>query len=118
MFEKIEHEGNLIAIIIHKDYHQNGISFITPNDFSLQMGYMNRPAGYRIQPHIHNPVKRETVGTQEVLFIKSGRIEVDLFSFEQKYLQSRSLSAGDFILLVGAGHGQKQAGMAGLVSDQ
>jgi len=105
MIEKIQHDGQIIAIILYKDYHNEGISFITPNHFSLQMGYMCRPKGYEIQPHIHNPVKRETTGTQEVLFIKSGLIEIDFFSFEQKYLESRRLSAGDIILLVGAGHG-------------
>jgi hypothetical protein len=56
-------------------------------------------------PHIHHPVRRETIGTQEVLFIKEGVIRIDFYSFEQVYLESRQLSAGDFVLLVGAGHG-------------
>jgi hypothetical protein len=105
MIETISHQGSIVAIIVYKDHHVNGIEFITPNEFSLQLGYMSRPVGYRVMPHIHHPVRRETIGTQEVLFIKEGVIRIDFYSFEQVYLESRQLSAGDFVLLVGAGHG-------------
>lgn len=103
--EKIMHKGTLIALIIYKIYKQNGIQFLSPNEYSLQLGYMTRPKGYKIMPHIHNPVHRHTIGTQEVLFIKSGEIRIDFYSFEQFFLESRKLSAGDIILLAGAGHG-------------
>ena len=105
MIETIHHNDSVVAIIIYKDHHTDGIEFITPQDFTLQLGSMTRPAGYKIVPHIHNPVRRETVGTQETLFIKRGRIEIDFYSFEQVYLQSRVLSTGDIVLLAGAGHG-------------
>ncbi|MDD5493039.1 MAG: hypothetical protein PHV60_10245 [bacterium] len=105
MIETITHNDSTVAIIIYKDHHTPGIEFITPENFSLQLGSMTRPAGYEIVPHIHNLVQRETIGTQEVLFIRSGRIEIDFYSFEQEYLQSRVLTAGDTVLLAGAGHG-------------
>jgi hypothetical protein len=66
---------------------------------------MKRPAGYQVIPHMHNPVQRNTIGTQEVLFIKSGLIRIDFFAFDQEFLESRKLSAGDVVLLAGAGHG-------------
>jgi hypothetical protein len=105
MIEKIEHKNAVIALILRRSFEQDGIQFLSPNDYLLQLGYMKRPAGYQIVPHVHNPVPRNTVGTQEVLFIKSGEIRIDFYSFEQKYLESRTLSAGDIILLAGAGHG-------------
>jgi len=40
-----------------------------------------------------------------VLFIKSGKIRIDFYSFDKVYLESRELAAGDIILLAGAGHG-------------
>ena len=107
MIDVIKHRGKTIAIIVRKDYCKDGIEFITPKDFSLQLGHMTRPAGYKVVPHTHNPVRRETIGTQEVLFLKSGRVRVDFYSFEQEYLESREMSAGDLILLAGAGHGIK-----------
>jgi hypothetical protein len=105
MIEKIIHNNTVIALIIYKDYKQEGIQFLSPNEYSLQLGYMTRPKGYRVLPHIHNSVHRNTIGTQEVLFIKSGEIRIDFYSFEQVFLESRKLSAGDIILLAGAGHG-------------
>lgn len=107
MIESIRHDGVVIAIVITKDHQleDNKIEFITPNEYSLQVGYMLRPSGYKVIPHTHNPVKRETVGTQEVLFIKDGKIRVDFYSFEQVYLESRELNKGDLVFLAGAGHG-------------
>jgi len=105
MIEKIIHNNIVIAIIIRKDYKQEGIQFLSPQEYSLQLGYMTRPKGYQISPHIHNSVQRNTVGTQEVLFIKNGKVRIDFYSFEQLLLESRQLSAGDIILLAGAGHG-------------
>jgi hypothetical protein len=105
MIETVVHNEQIIAIIVNKDYQVDGIKFLSPNDFSLQLGYMKRPSGYQVIPHVHNPVHRHTIGTQEVLLIKSGRIRIDFYSFEQIYLESRELSTGDIILLAGAGHG-------------
>lgn len=105
MIKTILHNENIVAIIVYKDHHAEGVEFITPQDFPLQLGSMTRPGGYTIAPHIHNPVHRETIGTQEVLFIKRGRIEIDFYSFERQYLESCVLSAGDIVLFAGAGHG-------------
>jgi hypothetical protein len=107
MIEKICFDNQVIAIIIYKKHciEENKIEFVSPNDYLLQLGYMNRPVGYKVIPHIHNPVRRETYGTQEVLFIKEGKILIDFYSYERVYLESRELSAGDAILLCGAGHG-------------
>jgi hypothetical protein len=105
MIEKIVHDNTVIAIIVYKNYQTEGIKFLSPAEFALQLGFMQRQAGYQIVPHIHNPVHRHSIDTQEVLFIKSGVIRIDFYSYEQVYLESRELSAGDFILLAGAGHG-------------
>lgn len=105
MIERITHHDSLLAVIIRKDYRKDGISFITPNDFSLQLGYMNHPERHEIKPHMHHPIYRETVGTQEVLIIQKGKIRIDFYSFDKEYLENRELSSGDVILLLSAGHG-------------
>src|SRR5690606_39951660 len=66
---------------------------------------MNRPTGYVIPPHVHNPVRREVQYTKEVLLIRSGRVRVYFYSEAREYLQSIELSAGDVILLAFGGHG-------------
>jgi mannose-6-phosphate isomerase-like protein (cupin superfamily) len=107
MIEKVIFQTLQLAIIISNKYHTNGIVFFTNDEDSQQLGYMNRPAGHVIPPHRHNLVPREVHFTQEVLFIKSGRVRVDFYSNEQTYVTSRILEQGDVILLADGGHGFK-----------
>lgn len=105
MIEHIRNLDQTIGIIIRANYRADGIEFFTPDVFSQQLAYMNRPAGHVIPPHVHNPVRRDVVWTQEVLLIRSGRIRVDFFTDGRHYLESRILETGDVILLAAGGHG-------------
>lgn len=105
MLEEITHKGRILAVLVGDAYKSEGIKFFTPNDFSQQLAYMNRPAGYVIAPHVHNAVQRQVLFTKEVIFVKSGRVRVDFYDEDQSYLKSRILSRGDVILLAFGGHG-------------
>ena len=105
MIERIIHGQRELALIVRHNFHCEGIEFFTPGTYSQQLGYMNRPAGYVIPPHVHNPVVREVQYTKEVLLIRSGRVRVDFYSDTQEYLRSTVLEAGDVILLAFGGHG-------------
>lgn len=105
MIEKIIHQGQTLALLLRSTYQAQGIQFFTPDDFSQQLAYMNRPQGYVIAPHVHNAVQREVQFTKEVLFIKSGKVRVDFYDDAQNYLESRVMNAGDVILLAFGGHG-------------
>ena len=105
MIERILHEGEELALIIRHTFRKEGIEFFTPGTYSQQISYMNRPAGYVIPPHVHNPVTREVRYTKEVLFIRSGKLRVDFYSDKQEYLQSAVLETGDVVLLATGGHG-------------
>ena len=105
MYEKISHRGQLIAIIIPSNFSESGIKFFTPDDFSQQLAYMNRPKGYVIEPHVHNVVTRQVYLTQEVLLVRKGKVRVDFYDDDKNYLESRVLQTGDVILLASGGHG-------------
>ncbi len=105
MLEEIKHDGEFLALILSRNYNKPGIEFFTPDDFSQQLGYMRHPKGKVIQPHVHNQVPREVHYTQEVLFIRRGKVRVDFYTKQQNYLESRVLEAGDIILLANGGHG-------------
>jgi len=105
MIDYIKHHELLLAIIIRHNFKEEGIRFFTPDDFSQQLGYMNRPKGYVIQPHVHNAVNRTVTLTQEVLFVKSGLVRISFYSQEKEYLFDRVLETGDVILLSSGGHG-------------
>lgn len=105
MFEQIQHDGQVLAMILRASFKEEGIHFFTPDSFSQQLGYMKRPVGHVIEPHDHNPVKRTVTWTQEVLFVKSGRVRLDLYDADRSYLESRVLEPGDVVLLAHGGHG-------------
>ncbi|MEX1001464.1 MAG: hypothetical protein WDZ35_05055 [Crocinitomicaceae bacterium] len=107
MIEEVKYKERLLAIIIRANFEKDGIQFFTPDSYSQQLAYMKRPEGHIIEPHTHNEVKREIVLTQEVLFIKSGKVRVDYYTSDQHYFGSDILLPGDVILLADGGHGFK-----------
>ncbi|MEK7226592.1 MAG: hypothetical protein AAB221_13045, partial [Bacteroidota bacterium] len=105
MLEIIKNNESILAYIIRRNFRKEGIHFFTPDDFSQQLAYMNRPKGYAIDPHIHNVVPRQVHLTQEVLLVKKGRVRIDFYDDQKNYLESRVLITGDVILLAAGGHG-------------
>jgi hypothetical protein len=105
MVINIRHKEITLGVIIRNSYSAEGIVFFTNDNDSQQLGYMSRPKNYVIPPHRHNLIPREIHYTQEVLFIKSGKVRVDFYSAEQQYITSRILHNGDVILLADGGHG-------------
>jgi hypothetical protein len=105
MIERICHDGMDLALILRHTSQREGIEFFTSQDATFQLGYMNRPTGHVIEPHLHKPVKREIVYTQEVLFVRKGRLRADFYDESERYVQSAILETGDVVLLVRGGHG-------------
>jgi hypothetical protein len=93
-----------IALIIRGDYDEPGIRFFTPANFSQQVAFMKHPEGHKIDAHVHNLVIRQVLYTQEVLFIRKGRVKVNLYNSQRQAIGTRILSSGDLILLCGGGH--------------
>jgi len=103
--EIVKHDNDILAIIIRSNFTTDGIKFFTPDDFSQQLAYMHHKKGRKIKPHSHRPLTREICFTQEVLFIKSGKLKVDLYLSNHTYHSTHILDAGDTVVLAGGGHG-------------
>lgn len=93
-----------IALILRADFDAAGLHFFTPDSFSQQVAYMRHPKDKVIEPHVHNLVARQVLYTQEVLLVRKGRVEVNLYTSRKSFLTSRVLGTGDLILLCGGGH--------------
>ena len=105
MVETITHNGRTLALILRASFREPGVHFVTPEDYAQQLGYMQHPKGKVIEPHIHNEVTRSITLTQEVLFIRRGKLRVDFYNDQRDYLESRILEPNDVILLSCGGHG-------------
>lgn len=93
-----------IALIIRSGFDEPGLHFLTPPNFSQQVAVMRHPKGKYIEPHVHNLVTRQVMFTQEVLWIRKGRVKVTLYNSYRKPVGSSILESGDLILLCGGGH--------------
>jgi len=108
MNEKINYKNKLLAIIIRsKKIKNKGVHFQSPKKFTHQVGLINHPTGYVINPHTHRNFLRKINKTSEVLYIKSGILRVDFYTKNKKYLFSKLLKKEDLIILNEGSHGFK-----------
>lgn len=98
-------DSGLLAVIIRADFQADGIVFATPNELPQQLGYMKRPSGYQIAPHVHVLKRYDVQYSSETLFIRKGKMRIDFYSEDRQYLSSEILTTGDVVLLSRGGHG-------------
>jgi mannose-6-phosphate isomerase-like protein (cupin superfamily) len=103
--EKIERDGRPLAYIIRAELMPDKTTFMTPNDFKQQVGFVVYPRGGEITRHIHRPLERHLVGTSEVLIVRKGRAEIDVYDNDRTLVATRELRTGDVMLMIGGGHG-------------
>jgi hypothetical protein len=97
--------GRPLAYIIRRELTPAATTFLTPSDFTQQLGFVVYPAGGEIKPHLHRSMERKIKGTSEVLLIKKGRCEIDIYNNKRELVATRELREGDIVLLVDGGHG-------------
>lgn len=108
MIKAIKYQRQTLALII-KNFKKNkrGIEFFTPNNLSQQVAYMYHKKKHVIQPHLHKKRLKKIYDTNEVLIILDGKMKVDFFTIQKKYLRSEILNKNDIIILIKGGHGFK-----------
>jgi len=105
LIENITWQGVPLAYIIRGKLNPTQTTFLTPPEFKQQVGFIVYPAGGEIQRHVHRPLERHLVGTSEVLIVRRGRCEIDVYNDERQLVATRELGQGDIMLMVGGGHG-------------
>lgn len=106
--EDILYKKKLLARIIRSSFlKKKGINFFTPNSQSQQLAYMNHPKNHIIQPHLHKNRLKKIYNTSETLIILEGRLKVDFYNDQKKFLFSKILKKNDIIILIAGGHGFK-----------
>ena len=105
--EQIAADGKVLAFIIRCGINPDKTTFVTPSDLKQQVGFIVYPAGGKIQRHMHRPLERHIVGTSEVIIVRRGCCEIDIYDDERNLAATRKLSPGDIMLMVGGGHGYR-----------
>lgn len=103
--EAIGRDGKVFAYVMRDTPGEKKTTFLTPDEAIQQVGFVVHPAGAEVKRHYHLPLERSIVGTPEVLVVRQGRCEMDVYDDRQELVCTRELEAGDIMVMVGGGHG-------------
>ena len=97
--EVISSKGQVLAYLIRG--REDPVQTTVP----LQVGFVVYAAGGEVARHEHLPVERHLDRTCEVLVMRSGSCEIDLYDQHRRLVATKTLEKDDVILLVDGGHG-------------
>jgi hypothetical protein len=97
--------GRILAIVIRDGFRAGKYNFITPNEFSMQVGVNFYQDGDVIKPHLHLEQRREIGRTQEFIYVKVGRVRLHVYDEAKSHIAAVELGAGDSVMLASGGHG-------------
>ena len=103
--ETIMDGDSILAIVIRGEDWEEGLNFVSSEGDYQQVGIWGYDKGKKLAPHIHLVAPREVLRTQEVVFVKEGRIRADIYTEKEDFLKSVELEKGDTIILFNGGHG-------------
>ncbi len=106
--EEIIYKNKLVGIVIRSN-PQGTVPHTKINE-PLQLITLKHKKGYCMRPRVHIPTKRVVYDTHKTIFVKRGRVKVDLFGKEgEKYVKFKSITikSGNIFLLINGGAGFK-----------
>lgn len=95
----------LLCIIIKSSLNPVSTTFITPEDKNIQCGFVVYSENSTIKRHFHRPLQRQIIGTSEVLEVRKGRCEIDIYNDQNELIATRILNEQDIMIMLRGGHG-------------
>lgn len=81
-----------------------GLNFFSVDEEFVQVGTWGYGAGKSLHAHVHKPVERKVGWTQEVLYIRKGRLQANIYDSSDCLAAELIVSAGDILILLYGGH--------------
>lgn len=103
--ERLGDGERALAILVRGGWAPTRTTFLTTPEHNQQLGFIVYGAGEEIPRHVHKPLERRIVGTCEVVFVRQGRCDVDLYDDDRRLVATRELAAGDTLIILAGGHG-------------
>jgi len=103
--EIITANGETLCYVIRGNAQPEKTTFITPPEDKQQVGFIVYPKGSVIARHIHKPLERHIIGMAEVLVVRSGHCQIEVYDEHKSMVALRDLYQSDVVLMVGGGHG-------------
>ena len=97
--------GEVLAVVVASDTSAEGISFLTNPSDQFQIGLLGWPTDHVIDAHTHVQLDRTISRTSEVIFVRSGAVNMSLYTDDGSHLIDHELRGGDVVVLLSGGHG-------------
>lgn len=103
--EEITADGRVLVLIVRSQFQPDRTCFVTDESFLQQVGFVVYPEGGAVRRHFHRPLRRSIAGTPEVVVVRSGHCEIDIYDDDRRCVATRELLRGDIAILIAGGHG-------------
>ena len=103
--EIISADGQTLCYVVRENTKPGQTTFIAPPEGKQQVGFIVYPKGGVIARHMHKPLERHIIGMAEVLVVRSGHCQIEVYDEQKNLVALRDLYQGDVVLMVGGGHG-------------
>ncbi len=106
--EEIKEGSQILARIIrHDSLWQKGLNFFSKDEEFIQVGTWGYELDKTLKAHSHNEVVRQVPKTQEVLFVKQGKLSAKIYGKDDDFVAEVEVLAGDLIIMLEGGHSYK-----------
>lgn len=99
-------DGSIVlARLINESDIKEGLNFFSQDEEFIQVGFWHYERGKKLLAHRHNHAPREVAFTQEVLFIKNGKIRAKIYDLNDAQVAEFEAKSGDILVMLNGGHG-------------
>jgi len=102
--KSVEKDGKTYAYFFKGNVERPGVSFLTPQESSFQIGVQEQPPGFASRPHLHPPAKFDVQNTGEFIYLEKGKVKAIVYDEEFNEIGQESLEEGDFLVFLHGGH--------------
>ena len=102
--QEIYDGDNLLAFVLKNGEYPEGLKFYNRDEDFIQVGTWNYNKGQKVKAHIHCFLNRLSKRTQEMVYLKSGKMKSNIYDEKGDLLTSIILNAGDIIVYLAGGH--------------
>ena len=99
-----DQEKNLLAILIDTRKNNDTKNFYTSNDLDIQVASFNLNSQDVIERHFHYSQNRKITTTSEVIYLQTGKIEVEIYDTNKQFVQNLLVEEEMIIILLQGAH--------------
>jgi len=104
---KVVHNGRVFAVYIRSQDWESGLHFVSKDEDFIQVGLWGYDSGKKLGPHKHVINERKINITQEVIFVKRGKLRAFIYEDNHDLIKTVDLGPGDLMITLAGGHGYK-----------